>query len=168
MTRKIAVARSSSRSNLAAGALSRQAMPVLFENSETNHSSADVSPISRAEGRNAVATLRTTWMISSIRPISIWIRSTNNDWPSPNCRRSSERPIRSAVSCWPSSSWISRAMRLRSSSRMASRWVDSWRSCAWDSLRRCSAACMALTSRPTERMLTNAPCWSRSGTRRTW
>ena len=128
----------------------RTSAPVRRSNSCPCHSSAASSPrSSRTPGRSS-AEMRRTWsMISSVIADMVWSfsRSASRGSPAaPAARRPIQaRSILSAVSACPSSSWISRAIPVRSSSRADSTCAESARSCSssWRRSMAIPAMCVA-------------------------
>src|SRR5438132_3987109 len=119
--RKAAVARLASTAGCSAATSTGQAMPVRISNSRACHWMAALRPSSsRTPGRSSVAI---RWIAPAVPSRIASMPSTlpassGAGWGSR--RLSHVRSILRAVSACPSSSWISRAMRVRSASRAAS------------------------------------------------
>src|SRR5437763_7542343 len=119
--RKAAVARPASTAGCSAGTSTRQAMPVRVSNSRACHWMAAWRPSSSSTpGRSSVAM---RWIAPAVSSRidsmpSTLPASSGAGWGSR--RLSQVRSILRAVSACPSSSWISRAIRVRSASRTAS------------------------------------------------
>src|SRR6266481_4195049 len=96
-------------------------MPVRWVVSRTRDSIAASRPSwSSTLGRNSLAMRRTICIVWSTRSASDASPSRKMPESVRDCRLSSQATSSfRAVSAWPSSSWISRAMRVRSSSRVA-------------------------------------------------
>ena len=138
--RKSAVLRSRSGSVNPAAMSTTQRIPVRRENSRPCHSMAAASPISSStSGRRPEAMRRTEWMMRSICWQSPFVASVMASGPAASGVLASELMSNlSPVSAWPSSSWISRAMWMRSSSRIDCRRAARARRFSSDARSRCS------------------------------
>src|SRR5438132_4364400 len=138
--RNMVVETSMSSFKVSGGSLARQRIPVRFWNSFACQPTAAMRPMSSSiSGRRPVAILRTVCTVVSI---SLHIESVFSMSGFSRRRFASQvTSILRPVNTWPSSSWISRAIWARSSSRTEIKCAASRRNFSSDSRRRSLLRC---------------------------